>query len=57
VGEEEETGPYQLEMRGMEGWTNSHIPGKLETIGDRADATEDLEWAYVAWSELPRVHL
>lgn len=53
----ERTGPYQLETGDMEGWTDPHRLGKLEMIGDRVDATQDLEWSYVALSELPRVHL
>jgi hypothetical protein len=32
-------------------------PGNLETIGDWVDATQDLVWSYVPWSELLKVHL
>ena len=38
----------------MEGLTDPHRPGKLETIGDWVDETQDLEWSYVAWMELLR---
>jgi hypothetical protein len=36
------TDPNQLEMGDMKGRTDPHGPGKLETIGDRVDATQDL---------------
>ena len=53
----EGTGPYQLKMGYIEGWTDPHRLGKLETIGDRVDVIQDLEWFYVVWSEHPRIHL
>ena len=52
-GGREWTGPYQLETGDMKGRTDPHGPGNLEMIGDRVDATQDLEWSYVARSELP----
>ena len=49
-GGREGTCPNQLEAGDMEGWTDPHRPGKLETIGDWVDATQVLDWSYVAWS-------
>ena len=39
--------PYQLETGDLEGRTDPHGSGKLETINDLVDATRDLEWSYV----------